>query len=149
MLIKTLTVISFLLLSYKTLYSQRRNGFFFGDTVSIQYFSDTTIGFPKEILIIGKITDFSAGPSCGVIAGSGVLKLLLLNRITGYNHEFIYLVVPCFSGGKEFINKMIFVSAKALYKNDPNCYNPVLNKFDSNGIPFYIISEKDRSSIYR
>lgn len=126
-----------------------QNKLFFGkDTLDIVYFkkSDT---LPKTMEIYGEIADVTTSTTCGVFQSSGTLKIRLTKNVKGYPDSFLYVVVPCLTKNDELIGKNVSLNVTALFANNEECYKPILNKFSSNGIPFYWLNQIERLEFYQ
>ena len=107
---------------------------------------DSTL--PKQLHVKGEVVDVSTGFSCGILNGSGTLKIKLTESTKEYPFEYVYLVVPCFSGGKKFIGKEVVLKVNALYESNKDCYRPIVNNINSGEIPFYWLKIQDREALY-
>jgi hypothetical protein len=97
-------------------------------------------GLPKEILAKGTIVDASvAGTYCGTIATGGTLKIKLNEKVNGYDHEFLYVIVLCLAGreNEDIVGKQIELKLKKMTKF-PYKYTVRLASLDSKGVPFYL-----------
>lgn len=105
--------------------------------------------FPNKMKIKGIITKVTLVQiSCGVLCHFGTAEIKLLERPKGYNSDFIYVTVLCFSGKKEdYLNRKI---EQTVLKTDKVRFNKyycgsVYNFIDSNGLPFYdLLDDKNR-----
>lgn len=122
---------------------------FFGqDTVEIKYFNENDT-FPKTMNIEGEIVGISTGTSCGIFLSSGTLKIRLIKDIKGYSDSLLYVVVPCLTKGEELIGENFSFTVTALYQNNEECYKPILNRFNSNGTPFYWLNQVERNKFHK
>lgn len=118
---------------------------FFGeDTVNIVYYSRNS-NFPFKVNLSGTVLDFSNGTSCGVFNSSATLKILVESQT--YPDTLIYVVANCLNFGNKLVGKKINFSAIGIKPNNKKVYHPIFNKFNSNGLPFYWISDKERDLI--
>lgn len=98
-------------------------------------------GFPNKMKIKGVVTKVTLVQiSCGVLCHFGTAEIKLSERPKGYNSDFIYVTVLCFSGKKEdYLNRNV---EQTVLKTDKIRFNKyycgsVYNFIDSNGLPFY------------
>lgn len=121
--------------------------FFWKDTINIEYFNkgDT---LPKNMNITGEIIGVSQGTSCGIFQSSGTLKIRLKKKNKAYRDSFLYIVISCLTMSDELIGKKVSIKVKALYLNNKKCLKPILNKFNSDGTPFYWLSPMERKKFY-
>ena len=129
--------------------------FFGSDTVSITYSDNETLKkYPEELTVYGKIVDVTNGFSCGVMSGSGTMKIKVLKSSKHYQSKYLFLVVPCFSGCDNCIGKKVELNVSALYEKRENVltdnypYEPIMNKFFSKGVPFYWVKDKKQKAFW-
>ena len=112
----------------------------FGNGPAIVYAKDDD-GLPEKILATGTIVDASvAGTYCGFTgATGGTLKINLSERVEGYNHEFLYVVVLCLAGkeNEDLIGKPIKIKVNKLIKYPFKSAARLANHLDSGSIPYY------------
>jgi hypothetical protein len=126
-----------------------QNKLFFGeDTLDIVYFKKSD-ELPKTMEVYGEIVNVSSGASCGVFQSSGTLKIKLTKCVKGYPYSFLYVVVPCLTKNDELIGEIVSLNVTALFEDNEECYKPILNKFSSNGIPFYWLNQIERLEFYQ
>jgi hypothetical protein len=105
-------------------------------------------GLPDTLKLRGTITEVSfAQADCGVIFWSGTAKIELLEKINGYPHENVFLVVPCFvnlNNQQKYLNKVVRLEVSKLYPNynhyskkTPCYFEIITNTINSRGVPFY------------
>ncbi|OYU96491.1 MAG: hypothetical protein CFE21_08875 [Bacteroidetes bacterium B1(2017)] len=103
----------------------------------------TSGSYPLKMEIEGVIVDVTPlGYTCGVVCGCGTVKIALTNKIKGYDHDTLFVAMPCFScpDPSYYLNKRARIKLKVLTPQNKECYwNQISqNRFDSHGIPFYI-----------
>ena len=102
---------------------------------------------PEKIHVVGNLDDFPVRGMCGFFCIGGTVKVKLKERIPGYRNNYVYLVTVCISD-KATKGTEINVTASKLKAKEKECYyNSIMNVFDSNGIPFYKLSEEETSKI--
>lgn len=96
--------------------------------------------YPDSLYINGVIKDICFGVSCGVLCGSGTIKI----KLSKLNHDFqnrnIFVVIPCLYGNnkKVFINKKVSLKVTKLLKNNTRCYfENITNDINSKSQPFF------------
>jgi len=110
------------------------------------YIHDSKSKYPDSIEVNGIITKISKG-FCGEICQGGTIKVKLKNKISGYNHNQVYIITACMVDNIK-IGTRIKVIATKYSKSDNACYySSVNNIIDSKGIPFYKLSELETSKI--
>jgi hypothetical protein len=103
---------------------------------------------PERLKLRGEITEISfARAYCGVIFWSGTARIKLLDKIHGYPHENVFVVIPCFldpNNERQYLNKVVRFEVSKLYahynhysKENPCYYSLITNTIDSHGVPFY------------
>ncbi|HYV92017.1 MAG TPA: hypothetical protein VE978_09545 [Chitinophagales bacterium] len=102
---------------------------------------------PEIINVQGTIIDISPG-YCGTFCIGGVTKVKLDKTISNfYSDSCVYLVTACLSLDVKK-NTVINVTATKLTRYDTDCYyRSISNSFDSNGTPFYKLSEEETNKI--
>jgi hypothetical protein len=110
-------------------------------------------GFPREMNIRGVVTKVTMTHIfCGVLCLWGTAEIKLLERPKGYDYEYLYVTVLCFSGDeKDYIGKLVEQKVK---KSDERAYvklycTTIYNFLDSQGKPFYNLYEKGRRPQYK
>jgi hypothetical protein len=106
-------------------------------------------GFPNKMKIKGVVTKVTLVQiSCGVLCHFGTAEIKLSERPKGYNSDFIYVTVLCFSGKKEdYLNRSIEQNVLKTDKDGFKKYycGSIYNFIDSNGLPFYdLLDDKNR-----
>jgi len=103
---------------------------------------------PKKLKVRGILVEASpAWIYCGVLATAGTIKVQLTDNIEGYPHKNVYLVLPCFADDKaeaeaKYLNRALSVVAHKLYAPGKPCYfEVVLNRINSQAIPFYCLKD--------
>jgi hypothetical protein len=85
------------------------------------------------------------GVTCGVFCGCGTAKVELSKPHAEYPHPFIYVAVHCqHILDKDVQHKKIW-QLEELKIDEHGCFwtEMPMNKFDTHGLPFYILSDKD------
>jgi hypothetical protein len=108
---------------------------------------DPTSVLPDSIRVVGYLVDTPSRGMCGVFCMGGTIKIKLKEKIPGYNYQFAYLVTACL-GTNITKGKLFDVIATKLKRHESECYYfNISNAFDSNGIPFYKLSERETAKI--
>ena len=103
---------------------------------------------PDSINVIGTLATTWSPGLCGMFCAGGTIKVRLKNKIPGYDHEFVYLVTACLSESVSSKSKVDVIATKLRIKEKECYYQSIINIFDSKGIPFYKLSEKETSKIH-
>ncbi len=108
---------------------------------------DTLNAFPDSIIVEGKLIDYTIGVSCGVFCGCGTFKIKLAKQYDNYKHAFIYVGVPCLNVLPKGIKKKGNWTLYKLPLTDNRCFwtEVPMNKFDTNGLPFYTLTRYDKT----
>ncbi len=118
-------------------------------------------GLPERLKVRGVITELTfAGAKCGVNWESGTIKIKLLDKIEGYPHENVFVVVPCFYDSdleeKKYLKKVVNLDVAKLYRDynrsaeeRPCYYESITNTLKSPGVPFYCTMKGIREIIGR
>lgn len=106
-------------------------------------------GFPNKMKIKGIVTKVTlVQVSCGVLCYFGTAEIKLSERPKGYNSDFIYVTVLCFSGKKEdYLNRSIkqYVVKTDEQRAKKYYCGGIYNFIDSSGSPFYdLLGDKNR-----
>lgn len=102
---------------------------------------------PDLIRVIGIIDAEPSLGMCGIFCFGGVIKVKLTQKIEGYKEDYIFLVTACLRSEVRK-NDHINVQASKLKFNEEECYyQNIMNPFNSNGVPFYKLSEKETATI--
>jgi hypothetical protein len=126
-------------------FAQTKAKFFANDTLEVVYFASNKKS--ETLKIQAKILDYTPSSSCGILYSSGTIKVeLTTNYING--DSIIYIVVPCLNYDSTIISKYIEINILPLKKKDNRIIYPIINKFDSGGLPFYFI-EMDQRKIFQ
>lgn len=102
---------------------------------------------PDTIHITGTVVEIARG-YCGVICIGGELKVRLDQPVAGYSDTCVYLVTACLPYG---VNPGVKIDATvtAYYGNETECYyHSVVKGINSNGIPFYKLSEAETRKVH-
>jgi hypothetical protein len=104
-------------------------------------------GFPDKIKTKGTIVDIDLPQVvCGHRGGvAGTVKVWIDEKVEGYDHEYIYLIVSCLSSNSKdkFLNKQIEFEAEKLTKFPYQSSYSLVNSFNSGGVPFYLMKNSD------
>ena len=122
-------------------------GFFHEDTISVMYYP-TTNSYPNKLEIAGKIVDFTQSTSCGIFMSSGTIKVKIESSSVPFEDEYIFIVVNCLAKTNNLINLSINLSLEGLTDENKDCYHPIINKFNSNGAPFYWLNSSETESFW-
>lgn len=106
-------------------------------------------GFPNKMKIKGIVTNVTLVQiSCGVLCHFGTAEIKLLEKPKGYNYDFIYVIVLCFSGKREeYLNRKV---EQYIVKTDEQRVKKyycggVYNFIDSKNLPFYdLLGDKSK-----
>lgn len=103
---------------------------------------DKTDGLPQHLIVRGKITKVNyAPPRCGELIFAATFQIKLEGKLRGYDHPFLYVVVPCLyqpEGAEKFLNRHVRIAVEKQYeKRRPCFYDIESNGIDSGGLPFY------------
>jgi hypothetical protein len=115
-------------------------------------------GLPERLKVRGVITGVSfAEAYCGQNFESGTIKVKLLDKIEGYPHENVFIVIPCFldpNNEKKYLNSAVNLEAAKLYRDynrsseeNPCYFEHITNTLQSRGIPFYCVRKGIREII--
>lgn len=115
-------------------------------------------GLPERFKARGVITEVSFAPAdCGTIFWSGTIKIELLDKVEGYPHEDVFVVVPCFvdpGGEGKYLKKTVGLRVSKQYEDHrydarkPCYFEIIINTINSRGVPFYC-SEEGREGILK
>jgi len=109
-------------------------------------YHDKESGLPDTISVQGLIVDISPG-YCGTYCIGGVVKIKLEKEIQNYDDQFVYLVTPCVTGKDEEGTRVSVIATKYTKENKECYYRSVNNTINSNGTPFYKLSENEANKI--
>lgn len=106
-------------------------------------------GFPNKMKIKGIVTNVTLVQiSCGVLCHFGTAEIKLLEKPKGYDYDFIYVTVLCFSGKREaYVNRKV---EQYVVKTDEQRVKKyycggVFNFIDSKNLPFYdLLGDKNK-----
>ncbi|HEX8492348.1 MAG TPA: hypothetical protein VF658_05865 [Pyrinomonadaceae bacterium] len=103
---------------------------------------------PLKLTARGTITRVDyAPPHCGELIFPATLEIKLDGKPNGYQHPFLYLVVPCLyqpQGAEKFVNQQIEITARKQGANRQPCFYDVGgSKIDSRGLPFYCAGREE------
>jgi hypothetical protein len=104
-------------------------------------------GFPEQFKLRGVIAEASFSRACGTVWWSGTLRIKLLDRVKGYPHKNVFVVVNCLSDSsneRRYLGKVVTMEVSKLYSEYSKIQGPdhfyfelIDNTIDSKGIPFY------------
>ncbi len=142
-------ILSTLLLSISSLFGQSELDFEIELEASTDEFEVVTHAensvLADSINIEGYIVK-SYGGICGDLCTGGTIKVRLLNQVKNYKHDYIYIVTACTE--KEFTKESISLYVTHYTGKENECYyKEVVNIANSQGIPFYKISEEETKKI--
>jgi hypothetical protein len=105
-------------------------------------------GLPQRLTVRGTVTRVHyAPPACGELIFPATLEVKLDGKLRGYNHPFLYLVVPCLyqaEGADKLLNQRLEINvAKQVAKRRPCFYDTGESRLDSGGVPFYCASREE------
>lgn len=105
-------------------------------------------GLPQKLTARGTISRVDyAPPHCGELIFPATLEIKLDGKPSGYNHPFLYLVVPCLyqpEGAEKFLNQQIEITATKQDANRQPCFFDIRkSKIDSRGVPFYCADREE------
>lgn len=104
------------------------------------------IAYPEQIRIVGTYEVINKG-YCGILCLGGLIKVDLAQKITGYNHQYIYLITACLPLNPEQEGQ-IDVTATLHTGNEKECYYQSFAKAENIDIPvLYKMSESETSEI--
>lgn len=143
-------IISVFVLNFFIINGQENQGqkFFCKDNIGIDYF-DVNDTFPQILRIKGRIIDVTTGTSCGIFISSGTLMIKIDHCNLDYPDSIVFVVVGCLTRKDELINKKVTLHINALFKENKECYKPIFNCFNSNGMPFYWLTPKERAKFFK
>jgi hypothetical protein len=103
---------------------------------------------PDTMQVIGELSGKPDDGYCGFVCIGGMIKVQLKDSIPGYPHKFVYIVTACLAPHVKPGTKVDIIATK-LRSYERECYyNSIWNGFDSKGVPFYKLSEKETRKIY-
>jgi hypothetical protein len=105
-------------------------------------------GLPQRLTARGTVTRVHyAPPRCGELIFPATLEVKLDGKLRGYNHPFLYLVVPCLyqtEGADKLLNRRLEINvAKQVANRRPCFYDIGESSLDSGGVPFYCASREE------
>lgn len=102
---------------------------------------DTLNTYPDTLIIEGKLIDATIAFHCGNLCTSGTLKIEVLKWNARYKHPYIYVAIPCMASLPEEYKTRKIWKLRKLQLNNTECFwSGAVNKFDTTGIPFYLLS---------
>jgi hypothetical protein len=111
-------------------------------------YGSETDGLPLRIRASGTISQVDyASARCGELIFPATLEIKLDGKVSGYNHPFLYLIVPCLyrpEGAEKFLNQRIEIIAIKQDENRRPCFfDTGKTGIDSRGVPFYCADHKE------
>jgi hypothetical protein len=106
-------------------------------------------GLPRKLLARGVISrvQYAQPRSCGELIFPATVEIKLDEKPDGYEHPFLYLVVPCLyqpEGARAFINRHVEVAATKPDETAQPCFFDIKQSaIDSGGLPFYCARRED------
>jgi hypothetical protein len=105
-------------------------------------------GLPSKLTARGTISKVNyAPPRCGELIFAATFEIKLDGKLSGYDHPFLYLVVPCLyqpEGAEKFLGQHVLVTATKQYEKRQPCFFDIeSNRIDSRGVPFYCAGRED------
>lgn len=107
-----------------------------------------TDGLPSKLTARGTITQVNyAPPRCGELIFAATFEIKLDGKLSGYDHPFLYLVVPCLyqpEGAEKFLGQHLLITAtRQMEKRQPCFFDIESNRINSKGVPFYCAERED------
>ena len=112
-------------------------------------YGNKTDGLPRQLKVRGVISrvDYAPPHFCGELVFPTTLEVRLDRKASGYEHPFVYLVVPCLyqpEGALGFLNQHIEINATKQYARGRPCfYDREENEINSGGLPFYCVEREE------
>lgn len=111
-------------------------------------YGSTNDGLPRSLTLRGTISQVDyAPPACGELIFAATFEIKLDRKPRGYNHPFVYVVVPCLyrpEGEEKFLNRHIEIRVTKQEKERRPCfYDRGTNEIDSKGVPFYCAKREE------
>ncbi|MDT5060535.1 MAG: hypothetical protein QOH63_994 [Acidobacteriota bacterium] len=107
-----------------------------------------TDDLPEKLTVRGTISQVNyAPPRCGELIFAATFEIRLDGKLRGYNHPFLYLVVPCLyrpEGAEKFLGQHIEITATKQYEKRQPCFFDIeSNRINSKGVPFYCVKREE------
>jgi hypothetical protein len=107
-----------------------------------------TDGLPEKLWARGTITRVNyAPPRCGELIFAATFEIKLDGKLSGYDHPFLYLVVPCLyqpESAEKFLGQHVEVTATKQYEKRQPCFFDIeSNRINSKGVPFYCAEREE------
>ena len=107
-----------------------------------------TDGLPQKLRARGTVTQVNySPPHCGELIFAATFEIKLDGKLSGYDHPYLYLVVPCLyqpEGTERFLNRHVEIMVtKQEEKRQPCFFDVESNKINSNGLPFYCAEREE------
>jgi len=111
-------------------------------------YGSQTDGLPEKLTARGTISQVNyALPRCGELIFAATFEIKLDGKLSGYDHPFLYLVVPCLyqpEGAEKFLGQHVEIAAtKQNEKRQPCFFDIESNRINSRGVPFYCAERED------
>jgi hypothetical protein len=103
---------------------------------------------PEKLSVRGTISRVNyAPPRCGELIFAATFEIKLDSKLNGYNHPFLYLIVPCLyqpEGAEKFLGQHVEVWATKQYEKRQPCFFDIeSNRINSKGVPFYCVNREE------
>jgi hypothetical protein len=107
-----------------------------------------TNGLPEKLTARGTISQVNyAPPRCGELIFAATFEIKLDRKLSGYDHPFLYLVVPCLyqpEGAEKFLGQRVEITATKQYEKRQPCFFDIeSNPINSKGVPFYCANREE------
>jgi hypothetical protein len=107
-----------------------------------------TDGLPLKLRARGMVTQVNyAPPRCGELIFATTFEIKLDGKLSGYDHPFLYLVVPCLyqpEGAEKFLGQHVLITATKQHEKRQPCFFDIeSNRINSKGVPFYCAERED------
>ena len=105
-------------------------------------------GLPEKLIARGTISRVNyAPPRCGELIFAATFEIKLDTKLRGYDHPFLYLVVPCLyqpEGTEKFLGQHVEIAATKQYEKRQPCFFDIeSNSINSRGVPFYCAKREE------
>jgi hypothetical protein len=106
-------------------------------------------GLPRRLMARGTVSrvDYAPPRSCGELIFAATVEIKLDEKPDGYEHPFLYLVVPCLyqpAGAQGFLNRHVEVAASKPDETARPCFFDIKQSaIDSKGLPFYCAKREE------
>jgi hypothetical protein len=105
-------------------------------------------GLPEKLSVRGTISQVNyAPPRCGELIFAATFEIKLDGKLSGYDHPFLYVVVPCLyqpEGAEKFLGQHVEITATKQYEKRQPCFFDIeSNRINSKGVPFYCVKREE------